>query len=180
MPASRPSSTSPVSLCRKGLAASTSSENREGSAVPPPRRITLQLTPVTLAISNVLPANRAGARQNRRDKMADILHRQHLHSPSGNIKLKTTFIKAKTGHHQQLHKGGGPHDGRRQRQAANMPFNFRFGVIMRYAGRRLPSRCRSCTPDASPRTRRRDRRWLSRSVPPAHRSPSLPANWAGR
>ena len=43
-----------------------------------------------------------------------------------------------------------------------------------------PSRCRSCTPDASPRTRRRDRRWLSRSVPPAHRSPSLPANWAGR
>lgn len=70
--------------------------------------------------------------------MADILHRQHLHSPSGNIKIETTFIKAKTVHHQQLHKGGGPHDGRRQRQAANMPFNFRFGVIMRYAGRRLP------------------------------------------
>ena len=38
----------------------------------------------------------APARQNRRDKMADILHRQHLHSPSGSIKLKTTFIKAKT------------------------------------------------------------------------------------
>ncbi|MBN0934139.1 hypothetical protein JTL87_35850, partial [Pseudomonas aeruginosa] len=32
--------------------------------------------------------------------------------------MKTTFIKAKTRHHQQLHKGGGPHDGRRQRQAA--------------------------------------------------------------
>lgn len=71
--------------------------------------------------------------------MADILHRQHLHSPlRQHKKLKTTFIKAKTRHHQQLHKGGGPHDGRRQRQAANMPFNFRFGVIMRYAGRRLP------------------------------------------
>lgn len=51
-----------------------------------------------------------------------------------------TFIKAKTGHHQQLHKGGGPHDGRRQRQAADMPLNRRFGVIMRYAGRRLPRR----------------------------------------
>ena len=48
--------------------------------------------------------------------------------------MKMTFIKAKTGHHQQLHKGGGTHDGRRQRQAADMPFNFRFGVIMRYAG----------------------------------------------
>ena len=53
--------------------------------------------------------------------------------------MKMTLIKAKTGHHQQLHKGGGPHDGRRQRQAADMPFNFRFGVIMRYAGGRLLS-----------------------------------------
>ncbi len=49
-----------------------------------------------------------------------------------------------------------------------MPFNFRFGVIMRYAGRRLPvalpelyTRC------FTPHSRRRDRRWLSRSVPPA-------------
>ncbi len=50
------------------------------------------------------------------------------------------FIKTKTGHHQQLHKGGGPHDGRRQRQAADMPFNRRFGVIMRYAGRRIARR----------------------------------------
>ena len=49
-----------------------------------------------------------------------------------------TFIKAKTGHHQQLHKGGGPHDGRRQRQAADI-FGGGVNAFSRYeTGRTKP------------------------------------------